>query len=224
MNKHMLGICLSFIAGGLFLVGCGPENLDISAAMMNDTADKEMYPKKSAMHSHNNEDDEMEESAKQAKPQMRDAASVPVEVVQLPPSYARLPSVVEAEAPVITHSGERREAMRDVIIERDIFIAQPHLNKHLIEKNVTINNKYQDHVHYQPSFANEVAIAPTTVVQTEERLPTTVDTAPAVTVPGVIAPIALGPYCAPWLSGGFHRFCGQPYPANYYPVNGPYYR
>jgi hypothetical protein len=222
MNKHVLGICLSFIAGGLFLIGCGPENLDLSAAMMNDTADKEMYPKKNAMHHHNSNrdrDEEMAEVANQpaARPMEGGAvASVPVEVVQLPPRYARLPSVAEAEAPVITHSGDRVEVMQDVIVDRDIFIAQPNVNQHLKTKNVNIHTTYQDHIHYQPSFAEEIAVAPTTVVQTEEILPTTVDTAPAVVAPAAIAPVVLGPYCNwPLL---FNRFCGE------IPVLNPYFR
>ena len=217
MNKHMLTVCLSLIMGGLFIAGCGPENLD--SAMMDDTSDKEIYAKKNATPMEDDEDE-----APKAMPKVAPKVMAPaVEVTQLPTRHVRLPSRVQAEQPVITNSDERREFAQDVIHESHVHVLQPSINKHNIHRNLTINNKYHTTLFNHPSFRNDITTT-SSVSRTDEELPTTVIDSPTTNVVNVGTYYGYGRYCAPWLSGGFHRFCGGAYPHYYRQVVGPYYR
>lgn len=217
MTKRALSVSLLLLAGTAFLGGCGPENID-DMAYVTDAADKDAEVAKPAMP-------EATEEEEADKPVAAPATTIaaPTQVVQLPTRYVRLPSQAQTEAPVITNSREDRQFAQDVLHQRNVHIHQPSINKHLIHKNLMINNKYHTTVVNHPSFRNVVGMT-SSVSQTTEELPTTVVNAPTTNYVGGFYNVGYGvrPGCAPWLSGGFYRYCGRHIGA--FPVNGPYYR
>ena len=141
------------------------------------------------------------------------AIAPPTRVVQLPPAFVKLPPEFRAQPPVITQSGEQIAVNQTVLHQRDIHVAQPAIEKHLISKNIHTHHQYRTDTILHPSFRRDVAFAQTASTSAEV-VPGTVVTAPTAVVPGIVGiggPIFPGrPYCAPWYSGGLLRACGGP--------------
>jgi hypothetical protein len=219
ITKSTLILTVLALVGTAFLGGCGPENIDGFAndsAMINDAADKDAAPAKTAMPAVNDDDEAVVVPATKV-------VTAPTAVVQLPSRYVRLPSQAQTEAPVITNSREDREFAQDIYHQRNIHVYQPNINKHLIHKNLMINKKFHTTVINHPSYRNDVAMT-SSVGETNEELPTTVVTSPTVTYGGFYnVGYGVRPGCARWLSGGFHRNCGGAL-GGAWPVVGPYYR
>lgn len=211
--------CSLFVVGAaLFMAGCGPENFDaqaFDAAMTNDAVEKDA----GAMA--NEEADEDKDEEKEMPKVATTTIAAPTAVVKLPTRYVRLPSQAQSQVPTISHSREDRQAEQDIMYERNVHIYKPHVNKHLIHKNLMLNNKYHTTIINHPSYRNDVAMS-SSVSRTDEVLPTTVVESPTTVYRGFygygIGATTYGvrPGCAPYLSGGFYRYCNQ--------VVGPYYR
>lgn len=203
-SLHLSAIVL--VGAAIFMTACGPEDM----AQINDnasiTAAEEM--------------DMNKDMAKQPIPM----AVKPQAAVQLPNDYLRMPTRVVSEPTIVTNTGEERAVNRDVLIEKNVHVLQPSLNRHLINTNYHTNYQYKTNIVRHPSFANQV-VNTATATSSAQVLPTTEETAEAVVGPAVNVGYGYGfghHYgCAPWLSGGFHRFCRGAV-APYLP--GPYLR
>jgi hypothetical protein len=234
-SKRALQFAAMILVGATFFIGgCGPENLDTYVAdtgseLANDAADKTDAPAKPAMDDDKNMSDDAGGAGDASAASATDDANptgamasvpavtpavAPTRVVQLPPAFVKLPSEFRAQPPIVTHSGEQIGFQRNVLHQRDIHVAQPAIEKHLITKNVHTHNQFQTRVFNHPSFRKDIAFAHTASVSSEV-LPTTVVTTPTVVGPiGVAGPIYPGrPFCSPLYSGGLLRNCGgYPYP------------
>lgn len=215
ITERTLSVSLIVLLGTAFLGGCGPEMLDNQA---NDSAMINAADSKAA----NEDEDEVQAPAptkvEMAKPAMRMVA--PTATVQYPTRYVRLPSEAQTQQETQSFSNERREAIQDVLIQKNIHVFQPHVNKHLIQNHLTVNRKHHTTTYLHPSYRNEVA-ATSSVSETDEELPATVVNAPTSYIGGYTT-IGMRPGCARWFSGGFFRNCGPVSRA--FPVVGPYYR
>lgn len=204
-SKKTLQFAAMILAGATFFMGgCGPENLDdptyladLDSESASDAADKSAAPMDKPM------DDQANVPA--AVPPAG-AVVTPAAVVQLPEAFVELPSEHRAQPPIVTQSGEQINYNRRILFQKDIHVAQPAIEQHLVTKNVHTHRQYQTNVINHPSFRRDVAFAHT-ASESAEVLPTTVVTAPTAAARGVVAPAI--PYCAPWYSGGMLRACGH---------------
>lgn len=228
MNTMTKLFSMSLLLAGAaaFFAGCGPENFDASLTDEAYTGDVDQNEVNRPMMME--EDEEGAMPARGNHPHK--VAMPPVETVVLPEEVIQLPSRTVAQPPVVSYSREDRLAIQPITRHRNTHILQPNVNEHLIAKHLQINNKYQDHVFYHPSYRNDTAVT-SDVSQTNAVLPTTFETLPAVTMPGRFGGFAggggfgFGRGCAPWLSGGFWRYCNPgAATTSMFPVVGPYYR
>lgn len=134
-------------------------------------------------------------------------AAVPVPVVQAPGAVTVAPTIYEELPPVVTHTAEAHQVERDILHIQNVVRNTPMVEEHVVATNHHTRHLLQTNIINQSSFIRNVSFAPT-ATESVEVLPTTEVVLPTVDLGFIPRPIVPVPGCAPWLGGGFHRFCG----------------
>lgn len=242
-SKMALQLFAMILVGAVFFMGgCGAENLDDPTYLYqgdeglssNDAADKTdaqtrpMMAQGRMMGEGRTEDagQPMAEGMgmPQGNPGMQVGAGAgpavavaAAPVIQLPDAYVELPPEFRANPPIVTESAESNGYSQTILHSRDIHVAQPAVNNHLVTTNHHRHDVFQEHIINHPTFTNNVAFA-ATFSESNEVLPTTEVTAPLVVTPGFVGPgpgfgfgggFGGGFGCGGWWSGGLGR-CRAP--------------